>query len=443
VIRNSTFTNNDVDRGEGGHSDTDKASNGADAGAAIFSLNGSLTLQNATISGNLVTGSDNQAGGGVVVMNSGPGAALNLFNTILSRNGSNDCLLKGNVDVKGSGNLVLNNNGCAGVAVSADPQLAALAVDRRSKTGTPTFALPPGSPAIDAGDDDHLLATDQRGIARPQGPHGDIGAFEVAPPSANLALTSQTSAAQVVAGDSFTYTIQLTNAGPDDAQDVVFSDLPPAGVTFSSCSSTVGDCTISGGGASLKLATLPDGATVTITIQATLSAAITDGTTLANTPSVTSSTSDPDPSNNSGSASGTSITVENKSDLFVTAQANLSAVKSADNLVYTVTVTNLGPFRASAVTLVDPVPSASTFVSMSPGGASCTAPAVGQVGTITCNVGNMAAAASATVTITVKISGSANKASITNTAVASSPNFDPNPANNSASVTTQIYGNKK
>ena len=443
VIRNSTFTNNDVDRGEGGHSDTDKASNGADAGAAIFSLNGSLTLQNATISGNLVTGSDNQAGGGVVVMNSGTGAALNLFNTILSRNGSNDCLLKGNVDVKGSGNLVLNNNGCAGVAVSADPQLAALAVDRRSKTGTPTFALPPGSPAIDAGDDDHLLATDQRGIARPQGPHGDIGAFEVAPPSANLALTSQTSAAQVVAGDSFTYTIQLTNAGPDDAQDVVFSDLPPAGVTFSSCSSTVGDCTISGGGASLKLATLPDGATVTITIQATLSAAITDGTTLANTPSVTSSTSDPDPSNNSGSASGTSITVENKSDLFVTAQANLSAVKSADNLVYTVTVTNLGPFRASAVTLVDPVPSASTFVSMSPGGASCTAPAVGQVGTITCNVGNMAAAASATVTITVKISGSANKASITNTAVASSPNFDPNPANNSASVTTQIYGNKK
>jgi len=443
IVRNSTFTNNDVDRGEGGHTDTDKADNGGDAGGAIFSLNGSLTLQNATISGNLVTGSDNQAGGGVVVMNSGPGASLNLFNTILSRNGSNDCLLKGNVDVKGSGNLVLNNNACPGVAVTADPHLAALAVDRRSKTGTPTFALPSDSPAVDAGDDDHILATDQRGITRPQGPHGDIGAFEVAPKSANLALTSQTSAAQVVAGDSFTYTIQLTNAGPDDAQDVVFSDLPPAGVTFNSCSSTVGDCTVSGGGANLNLATLPDGATVTITIQATLSATVTDGTTLANTPSVTSSTSDPDPSNNSGSASGASITVENKSDLFVTAQANLSAVKSADNLVYTVTVTNLGPFRASAVTLVDPVPAASTFVSMSPGGASCTTPAVGQVGTITCNVGNMAAGASATVTITVKISGSANKTSITNTAVASSPNFDPNPANNSATVTTQIFGNKK
>jgi hypothetical protein len=108
-----------------------------------------------------------------------------------------------------------------------------------------------------------------------------------------------------------------------------------------------------------------------------------------------------------------------------------------------VTVTNLGPFQASAVTLNDPVPELSTFVSMNSGGASCTAPAVDQVGTITCNFGNIASGGSATVTITVQIAGSANKDSVTNTAVVSSPNFDPNPANNSASVTTQISGNKK
>jgi hypothetical protein len=132
IVRNSTFTNNDVDGGEGGASDTgtDKASNGADAGAAIFSLNGSLTLENTTISGNFATGSDNQAGGGVVVvsfplvMGVPAKASLTLSNTILSRNGSNDCLLEGNVDAQGSGNVILNNNGCPGVAVSADPQLA-------------------------------------------------------------------------------------------------------------------------------------------------------------------------------------------------------------------------------------------------------------------------------------------------------------------------------
>jgi len=339
--------------------------------------------------------------------------------------------------------LILDNDGYPGVAVTTDPQLAPLAVDKHSKTGTPTLALPPDRTAVDAGDDDHILATDQRGVARPQGPHSDIGAFEFAPPSANLALTSQTSASQVVAGDPFTYTVQLTNSGPDDAQNVVFSDIPPAGVTFNSCSSTSGDCAVSDGGASLNLATLADGATLTITIQATLNASVADGTSLVNTPSVTSSTSDPDTSNNSGSAASASITVENRSDLFVITEANLTAVKSLGNLVYTVTVTNLGPFRAAAVTLVDPVPADSAFVSMNSGGASCTAPAVGQVGTITCNFGNLDSGASVTMTITVKISGSANKTSITNTAVASSSNFDPNPANNSASVTTQIFGNRK
>ena len=54
----------------------------------------------------------------------------------------------------------------------------------------------------------------------------------------------------------------------------------------------------------------------------------------------------------------------------------------------------------------------------------------------------MASGAAATVTITVQISKLPNKESITNTAVVSSPNFDSNPANNSASVKTLIFGNK-
>ena len=230
-VRNSTFTGNDVDRGEGGVNDegTDRANRGADAGAAIFSLNGSLIVENTTISGNFVTGSDNQAGGGVVVVSfplvtGVPAkASFRLSNTLLSRNGSNDCLLEGDVDATGSGNLILNNNGCPGVAVSADPQLAPLALDPRSTIGTPTMALPSGSPAVDAADDSRFLATDQRGVARPQGPHSDIGAFEFDPLSADLTLSSQASAAQVVAGNSFTYTVLLTNHGPDDADGVVFT----------------------------------------------------------------------------------------------------------------------------------------------------------------------------------------------------------------------------
>jgi hypothetical protein len=43
---------------------------------------------------------------------------------------------------------------------------------------TPTVALVEGSPAIDAADNITCLATDQRGVRRPQGDGCDIGAFE-------------------------------------------------------------------------------------------------------------------------------------------------------------------------------------------------------------------------------------------------------------------------
>jgi hypothetical protein len=43
---------------------------------------------------------------------------------------------------------------------------------------TPTMALLPGSPAIDAADPTDFPATDQRGVPRPFGPASDIGAFE-------------------------------------------------------------------------------------------------------------------------------------------------------------------------------------------------------------------------------------------------------------------------
>jgi len=235
----------------------------------------------------------------------------------------------------------------------------------------------------------------------------------------------------------------LTNSGPDDAANVVFSDAAPAGVTFTACSSTVGTCGVSGGGASLNLATLPNGQTITITIQATLSATVADGTSLANTPSVTSSTFDPNTSNNSGSAGSATITVENESDLQATTASSLDVVNFGGTLTYTVTVTNQGPFTASAVTLVDPLPGQAIFLSINSGGASCTTPPLATSGTITCNLGSMASGASATVSFTVRVSIPPVPASVTNTAVISSPNFDPNPANNSASVKTLVFGNKR
>jgi len=257
---------------------------------------------------------------------------------------------------------------------------------------------------------------------------------------ADLVMTKHASATQVLAGDPFTYTINLTNNGPTDAKSVVLNDIQPSGVTFTSCTATAGTCNVSGGVASLSLASLLNGASVAVTIQATLNFGVADGAIVTNTASATASTFDPDTSNNSGSAS---LTVQNKSDLFVTKIANLTSVKATQNLVYTVTVKNLGPYRAAAVVMNDPVPANSGFMSLNSSGVPCTTPAVGAVGTIACNLGNMASGATATFTITVKVGGASNKTSINNTAKGNSPNFDPNLANNSATATTQITGNKK
>jgi len=62
-----------------------------------------------------------------------------------------------------------------------DPLLGPLTVNAPGLR--PTYALLPGSPAIDAGGDGTNLCPgkDARGVSRPQGPACDIGAFEREP----------------------------------------------------------------------------------------------------------------------------------------------------------------------------------------------------------------------------------------------------------------------
>jgi hypothetical protein len=63
--------------------------------------------------------------------------------------------------------------------LSADPNLGAPGDYGGS---TRTIPLQPGSSAIDTGNDSICPLTDQRGVARPQGAHCDIGAFEYVHP---------------------------------------------------------------------------------------------------------------------------------------------------------------------------------------------------------------------------------------------------------------------
>jgi hypothetical protein len=72
---------------------------------------------------------------------------------------------------------------------NTNPQLGPLA-----DNGGPTQTMSPliGSPAIDAGTDSGCPATDQRGVARPQGASCDIGAVEALIISGNAGVAGAT-----------------------------------------------------------------------------------------------------------------------------------------------------------------------------------------------------------------------------------------------------------
>jgi uncharacterized repeat protein (TIGR01451 family) len=114
----------------------------------------------------------------------------------------------------------------------------------------------------------------------------------VMPPTADLALTKTDSADPVDIGVSFTYTIQVTNNGPDDATGVTVTDTLPGTVTFVSASA---GCSEASGIVTCDVGNLAASGNVSVTIDVTPTAA----GSITNTASVTANEADPDATNNS------------------------------------------------------------------------------------------------------------------------------------------------
>jgi ribosomal protein S18 acetylase RimI-like enzyme len=139
-----------------------------------------LNFTNLTIARNFAETPDG-TGGGVFYFPVGTVSA-SFVNTIIALNKAAtgaDC----SQNVPSAGHDIESHVRCGfsnpvGDMQNTDPMLGPLA-----NNGGPneTLALLPGSPAINAGNDMTCPATDQRGVARPQGLHCDIGAFEQKP----------------------------------------------------------------------------------------------------------------------------------------------------------------------------------------------------------------------------------------------------------------------
>lgn len=164
-------------------------------GAGIFSrTSATVTIESCTVAHN---DAGDFPGGG---MFDGAEGIVNVHNTLVADNlGAPDHVDLGDPAFYGGASAtflvtwsLIGTTGAVAIDDSAAPGSNLLdqdpLLDPLADNGgtTQTHALQPASPAIDAADPGDFPATDQRGVARPQGAGPDIGAFEFGVPLAAL-----------------------------------------------------------------------------------------------------------------------------------------------------------------------------------------------------------------------------------------------------------------
>ncbi len=213
-------------------------------------------------------------------------------------------------------------------------------------------------------------------------------------------------------GATFIYRLTVTNNGPSPAAGVTVTDTLPAGITLvppapAGCSGTT---TVT-----CSLGTVaPGGTPTTINLNVRAGAAAAN-TAPMNTAAVSSTTIDPDPTNNSASAT---VGVGNVANLSLAKTASPQTADVGATVTFTYTVTNSTPvgetnggpagLGTTGAVVTDALPPGIQFVSSS----SCTVAG----GTVTCNLGPVAENQVVTASFIGRIAPGTAGTVITNTA---------------------------
>ncbi|MCK6694153.1 MAG: DUF11 domain-containing protein, partial [Thermoanaerobaculia bacterium] len=248
---------------------------------------------------------------------------------------------------------------------------------------------------------------------------------------ADLALTKTVDNPAPSTGATIVYKIKLRNNGPLAGNDVTISDLLPAGVTY--VSHTVSESAYNPGtgvwgGTNLDMAI---GEEDSLMITATVTAP--NGSLVTNTATITSQTQPDDiTANNTASV----FFVVGNADVSLTKSVNGAVFFPGDPIVYTLTITNNGPFQAAGFSVADTLPAGVTFTSASATlGSYSNATGLWTFGTNTLAVG-----ASATLTINATVNAGTAGFTITNTGKAISVQGGNNTANDVATATFKVHG---
>ncbi len=267
-------------------------------------------------------------------------------------------------------------------------------------------------------------------------PGNNTDSATATPLQADLAVFKIVSDPTPNVGDTIEFAIAVANYGPDTATQVVVNDLLPAGVTFVSYQASQG--TYVAGTGVWTVGTVTTSNFPFLVITATVDRPVSGvPAPVTNTATVSGREYDPNPDNNTDTATET----PQYADLEVVKQVSDATPNVGDTITYTITLTNLGADTATGVTLLDQVPAGLQFVSAQPSQGTYTA------GTGVWDVGTVDTVYPRTLTIQaiVLAPSSGTPQPQTNTAsVRTSDQYDPDPDNNTDSVTeTPKYADLK
>jgi len=264
---------------------------------------------------------------------------------------------------------------------------------------------------------------------------------QIRPEATDLAIIKTAPPASPNPGSNLTYTLSVTNNGPDDAVGVTVTDALPSQTRFISLTTSAGSCTPppvnANGTVTCAIPAIASNNSVAISITVVIGSAVAGSFT--NSASVTSLSTDPSSSNN---ASSITVTVNPLADLSIRGTPPSPVISSdgasnlpgpGDDVTFTIDVSNAGPSSAANVVMSTSVPANTTLQALaSPSGWTCSTPPQGATGAISCAIPSLVLNATASFSLTVRINTSvAGGASISNSGQISSSTQDPATANNS------------
>jgi uncharacterized repeat protein (TIGR01451 family)/fimbrial isopeptide formation D2 family protein len=203
-------------------------------------------------------------------------------------------------------------------------------------------------------------------------------------PKSDLGI-EKSAPAEVDVLEEFTYTMKVTNYGPDTATNVVITDPLPAGLVFVSSP----DCSAA---MVCNLGTIASGASRTVTAQVNSTYEVA-GTTVTNTAVVKGEEYDTNPDNNEDSAD---TKIKGIADVKITKTALPGNARPGDVVTYRLKAQNIGTAIARNVVVTDTLPVGVSFV-------SADSPCVENAGNISCALGSMSPGDERVLEVRVKV----------------------------------------